>query len=86
MVEVGDEPFDRLTKLCAEMAQVLEREDHGIKGILFLNDGQRGGIELFNYSDQTEAMADLFVHMQAVFRSAGKDLEFIGIPETPEGL
>jgi hypothetical protein len=86
-VTTNDHPVDRLTHLCAEMTVPCERpENADIKAIVFLNDRQRGGIVLHGYDSEAEAMAELFVHMKAVFNSIGKDLEFIGIPDSPEGL
>jgi len=82
-----DHPVDRLTGLCAEMTTPLERDENDdVKAIVFLHDAERGGIVLHGYDDEVEAMAELFVHMKAVFRSVGKDLDFIGIPDSPEGL
>jgi len=84
---VHDHPVDRLTELCAEMTTPLDRpENEDVKAIVFLHDEGRGGIQLHGYDSQAEAMAELFVHMKAVFASMGKDLDFIGIPESPEGL
>jgi hypothetical protein len=83
----SDEPIDRLTRMCAEMTVPLERpENDDVKAIVFLNDAKRGGIQMHGYEDTNEGMADLFVHMQAVFQSMGADLQFIGVPESPEGL
>lgn len=80
-------PVDRLTGICAEMTKVLdEPENEDVKGIVFLHDEKRSGIELHGYEDQMEAVAELFVHMKAIFQSMGKDLIFIGVPESPEGV
>jgi hypothetical protein len=82
-----DHPVDRLTDLCAEMTVPLERpENADVKASIFLHDTERGGIVLHGYDDEVEAMAELFVHMKAVFNSIGKDIDFIGIPDSPEGL
>jgi hypothetical protein len=84
---ISDEPHDRLTELCAQMTEVLnEPENNDIKAIVFLNDDNRGGIQTHGYDDPMEATADLFVHMRAIFRALGKELELIAIPESPEGL
>jgi hypothetical protein len=86
-VVTGGEAFDRLTELCAEMTSAIERPDtQDVRGIVFLSDDKLGGIQMFGYEDQVEAMADLFVHMRSIFKSMGKNLEFVGIPESPEGL
>jgi len=86
-VTTSDQPFNRLTKLAAQMTELLDApENADVKAIVFLNDSEGGGIQLSGYDDQIEAMAELFVHMKAVFNSMGKDLEFIPVPESPEGL
>lgn len=84
---VFSEPVDRLTGLCAEMTEPLDREENGdVKAIVFLQDGERSGIVMHGYEDQVEGMADLFVHMKAIFQGMGRDLTFVGIPENAEGL
>jgi hypothetical protein len=81
------QPFDRLTYLSAEMTGPLERpENEDVKAIVFLQDGQRGGIQIHGYDDDIQAMADLFAHLKAVFASIGKDLQLIAIPDSPQGL
>jgi hypothetical protein len=86
-VIASDKPIDRLTGLCAEMTPVLDRpENADVRAIVFLNDEQCGGIQVHGYDDMSTAMAELFIHMRAMFRSMGKDLEFVGIPDSPEGL
>jgi hypothetical protein len=86
-VRSSDQPFSRLTELSARMTVVLdEPENADVKAIVFLQDGEMGGIQMHGYEDQNEAMAELFVHMKAVFQSMGKDLDFIGVPDSPEGL
>jgi hypothetical protein len=83
----GPEPMDRLTGLCDQMTRVLDYpENEDVRAIVFLDDGERGGIQLHGYTDDVEAMAALFVHMQAVFRANGRDIQFVGIPDSPEGL
>lgn len=71
------EPHDRLTRLCAAMTDALdahpERGDE--KCIVFLQDSERGGIQLHGYQDDTDAMVDLFLHLRAIFRANGKDLQ-----------
>jgi len=85
----SDQPMDRLTELCDEMTVPLERpENEKIRAIIFLDDmeEERGGLVMHGWEDHTEAMAHLFVHMKAVFQANGQDLDFIGIPESPEGV
>jgi hypothetical protein len=86
-VRVSDQPHDRLTRLCVRMTEPLdETENDDVKAIVFLNDTESGGIQIHGYDDAAEAMTDLFIHMRAIFRSMGKDLSFIPVPDSPEGL
>jgi hypothetical protein len=71
------EPHDRLTRLCDVMTTAMEADpEHGpdVKCIVFLDDGKRGGLQLHNYEDDTDAMVDLLMHLRAIFRSNGKEL------------
>ena len=70
------QPRDRLTRLCAAMTETLDAhpESGDEKCIVFLQDGERGGIQLHGYEDDTDAMVDLFLHLRAIFRSNGKEL------------
>lgn len=73
------EPHDRLTKLCAEMTDVLDAKGGDaadVKCIVFLNDADRAGLQIHGYEDDTEAMADLLVHLKAIFEANGKTLMF----------
>jgi hypothetical protein len=84
-VQRGDAPIDPLTELCAQMTSVLdEPENEGVKAIVFLTKDTRSGIQLAGYEETSEAMADLFIHMKAMFQSMGKDLHFMGIPDFPD--
>jgi hypothetical protein len=56
------------------------------KCIVFLDDGKRGGLVLNGYKNDTEAMVDLLMHLRAIFRANGKDLEIIGIPNDTSSI
>jgi hypothetical protein len=74
----------------ARFLSAKERAEYQAQGkvrcIIFLADDKKGGIVIHDYDDAMEAMAELFVHMQAIFRANGKSLDLIGIPESPEGV
>ena len=74
------EPHDRLTRLCAAMTDALERDPEyaeTVKCIVFLDDGDRGGIQLHGaWEDDAEAMTALLVHLRAIFRANGTELLF----------
>jgi hypothetical protein len=84
-VQKDDKPFDRLTSFCKEMTNALdaaidkEREqdpgtEHSdVRGIVFLSDDARSGIQMFGYEEMSEGLAELFVHLKAMFTSMGKD-------------
>lgn len=74
-----DGPVDRLTELCAVMTDALDaalEAGEEPKCIVFLQDGQRGGLQMHGYDDDTEAIADLFMHLKAIFEANGKTLLF----------
>jgi hypothetical protein len=74
------EPHDRLTRLCAAMTETLDAhpERGNEKCIVFLQEhggeGARGGLTLHGYENDVEAMADLFMHLRAIFAANGKTL------------
>lgn len=76
------EPHDRLTRLCAAMTDTLEAhpERGDEKCIVFLQDSERGGFQLHGYEDDTEAIADLFLHLKALFEANGRTLMFAPMP------
>jgi len=98
--KVSDEPFDRLTNLCAVMTDALdealevEREQNrgsdtdltDVRTIVFLEDDEGSGIVTHGYPDTKEAMASLIMHLKAIFETQGMTLDFIGMPDSPEGL
>jgi len=70
------EPFDMLTGLAAEMLKVAE--DHStVKSIVMLTDGCDNGIALSGWGDEIEAVVYIFIHLQAMFRAAGKELKIM---------
>lgn len=56
------------------MTAALESEPaaDGVKAIVMLDDGARGGICLHGYDDDVDAMADLLAHIKALFEANGK--------------
>jgi hypothetical protein len=79
------QPHDRLTRMCAAMTDVFEAHaEHreGDKCIVFLDDGERGGMVLHGYDSDIDAMADLFMHLKALFKANGKELMFAPLGNT----
>jgi hypothetical protein len=87
-IQESPTPFDRLTKLAGIMQEVAETPEYAdVRGIIFLADPDRGGIVMFGYDDTTSGMADLLVHMKAVFQSQGKSFGVMtdqGVMMVPE--
>ncbi len=84
-----DEPTDRLTRMGAQLTEQLETLTEyrdGDQAIVFISDSKRSGISITGYEDSLAAVADLFIHMQAIFRANGKELTFIGIPGDASSL
>jgi hypothetical protein len=70
------EPHNRLTRLCEAMTDALDAhpERGSEKCVVFLQDGDQGGLILHGYDDDVDAMADLLLHIRAIFRSHGKEM------------
>lgn len=80
MPVVSPVPTDRLTELCEEMLEPLGyQENHDVYGIVLLKDADDGAIVTHGYEDQTDALRDLILHLQQMFRAMGKDIEFVGV-------
>ena len=76
-------PRDRLTRLCDAMTTALDAhpERGEEKCVVFLQDGELGGLQLHGYDDDAEALTDLLIHLKAIFESAGMELHFAAIPD-----
>jgi hypothetical protein len=78
------EPHDRLTRICDAMSATFaahpeQHEDD--KCVIFLDGDGRGGMVTVNYDDDAEALANVFMHLRALFRVNGKDLTFVPIEQ-----
>jgi len=72
------EPHDRLTRIANRVGIQVELDPEwrvGGKAIVLLNDGNRAGVGLFGYDSDTEAMADMLIHIRGILRAHGKDLQ-----------
>lgn len=72
-------PHDRMTRLGAAMIETLEANPEyrdTVRTIIFLTDGDRSGVALHGFASDHQAMAEIFMHMRAVFRANGQDLLF----------
>jgi len=57
----------------------------GDRAIIFLDDGQRGGIQTHGYPNTADAIADLLVHLKALFEANGTTLSIIPIDTIGQG-
>lgn len=82
------EPHDRLTRLCAAMTDTLDAHpDRGdTKCVVFLDSysEKKSGLVIHGYDDDAEALAAVLVHLRAIFRANGKDLQFLPVGAGPE--
>jgi len=84
---ITDVPTDRLTGLSNEMLKILQTpENEDVRAIIFLSNETGGGVGMYGYEDSISGIAELFVHMKMVFAANGKQLDFIGIPDSPADL
>ena len=49
----------------------------GDRCIVFLDDGDKGGIVIHGYEDFADAMTDLLMHMRAIFKANGKQMDIM---------
>ena len=79
-VHETQEPHDRLTRICDDMTKTFdEHPEHvdGDKCMVFLDNGKVAGLVLHGYEDKTEAITDLLMHLQAMFKAAGKQMDIM---------
>lgn len=84
-----NEPGDRLGRTAAAMtdAAELHPEYHdGDQAIVMLVGDKAALCHLNGYDDDVDAMVDMFMHLRAIARANGKDIEYIGIPDDTSGL
>ena len=58
----------------------------GDKCMVFLDDGERGGIVMDGYDNDHEAIVNLILHLRAMFKANGQNLEIIAIPNDTGAL
>jgi hypothetical protein len=79
----SEEPHDRLTRLCEAMTDALEAHPEmsdEVKCVVFLQDGERGGLQLHRYDDDSDAIVDVLMHLRAIFAANGQRLEVFPMP------
>lgn len=85
-VEIGDQPFDRITKLCEVMTDALtialeteamanNEEIDPVRVIVLLEDtAGRAGAEMFGFESAADGIASILAHLKSVLASQGKSM------------
>lgn len=84
-IRTEGEPHDRLTRLCDAMTRTLEAHpeyQEGDKCVVFLDSDvdRAGGLVMHGYDSDSEALADLFMHLRPIFEVNGRHLLFVPLP------
>ena len=66
-------PFNRLTEISEDMLDAIAHHKN-VKAIVMLTEGEDNGIGLSGWEDDAEAIAYIFIHLQAIMRANGKEL------------
>ena len=77
------EPHDRLTRICDKMTNTLRAHPEAsddVRCVVFLQDGERGGLVINGYDDDSDAVVDVLMHLRAILRANGKDLTIAPFP------
>jgi hypothetical protein len=78
-------PIDRLSELADKMMKVLDAPENGdVQAMVFLHDRKSGTIGIHGYDGEEadiDAMADLIVHLKAVFAMHGKSLDVMSLDD-----
>jgi hypothetical protein len=80
-------PHDRLTRICEAMAKAMEDHpeyrDGEDKAMVFMDsDVERmGGIVMFGYDSDAQAIERLFMHLTAVLKANGKEMRVVEVGE-----
>ena len=85
----SEEPTDRKTRIADRVVELIQHDPEYIEGdraLTVILDDKGGGIGMFGYEADNEAMSDLFLMLRSIARANGMDLEYVSIPDSPEGL
>ena len=85
----ADAAQDRMTRICDAMVKTFDahrelRETD--RCIVFIEDDTQGGIVTNGYADDYDALIALLIHLRAIFRANGQDLQMIAIPDDASEL
>ncbi|HEX5016662.1 MAG TPA: hypothetical protein VFX15_03645 [Actinomycetes bacterium] len=88
-IRIADQPFDRATELGNDVANAFEASEHrqpNDRAIILIDTDDRCGCVLVNYPNDNRAqvIADMLMHLRALFNSIGKRLEFMALDD--EGI
>lgn len=89
MTDRRDHPMDRPTRLASHVGDALqaapEYEDGDKIVVMVYGDDGRAGIGLFGYTDDHAAIADIFVHLAAIFEANGQTLSIVPLTKRGRG-
>jgi hypothetical protein len=77
------EPHDRLTRICDVGIDAMEgHPEYGedVRVVILLSDEEGGGVVIHGYERDTDAVVDLLMHLRAIMRANGKDLQIHALP------
>ena len=77
-----DEEASRLTRMADDLIERLEAHPDASgneRAVLFLTEGDHGGIALSGYPNDGAAMGELLAHVSAVFTANGRHVMFVPI-------
>jgi len=91
------EPVNRMERIVNTMTDCMDahpEHQEGDKCVVFLSTGTMGGMVAHGYDEGDEdtghmvtaAIVDVLMHLRAMFRSIGKDLDVIPLPVMPADI
>jgi hypothetical protein len=71
-----EEPHDRLTRLCQRVLELLEAEPEydGERCVIFISGEGNGGLMMHGYENDSEAVADVLIHLKAIMAANGRQM------------
>jgi len=85
----SDKPHDRITHVCDMLISKFANDPRITpedRLIVFISDGDNGGMAMHGYEDDAEAVGDIFIHLKALLAVNGQKLAVFPIhPPVGEG-
>lgn len=74
------EPHNRLTRIADRVGDLVAADPEFVDGdrcIVFVDDDENGGLGLFGYENDVDAIAAMLTHLKALFEANGKTLAIV---------